>query len=118
MKDKNQPNKNSIKKNSFSKNIMAMTLLTAVLLFGYIYTLEKVKSLSMEKIRKEEELIGKREQLEAQLVEIQQLSSEERIVDIAVDSIGLIRSLKPFETIPVNSMRVKQIKEIIERKYE
>ncbi|MFC2134517.1 hypothetical protein ACFLTH_07865 [Bacteroidota bacterium] len=105
-------------KNSFSKHLIVIAGLTAFSLFSYIYILEEVKAHSRIRIRKEEELVGKRDKLEAKLVEVQQLSSEERIVKIAEDSLGLIRSLKPFEVISVNESQVKQIKEIVDKNYE
>lgn len=105
-------------KNSFSKYLITIIILVAAFLFGYIYLMEEVKVQGRIRIRKEEELIGKRDKLEAKLVEVQQLSSEERIVKIAVDSLGLIRSLKPFETITVSKREIRQIKEIVEKSYE
>ena len=106
------------RKNSFSKHLIIIAGLTAFFLFSYIYILEEVKANSRMKIRKEEELIGKKDKLEAKLVEVQQLSSEERIVKIAEESLGLIRSLKPFEIISINENQVKQIKKIVDKKYE
>lgn len=105
-------------KNSFSKHLIVIAGLTAFFLFSYIYILEEVKAHSRKKIRIEEELVGKKDKLEEKLVEVQQLSSEERIVKIAEDSLGLIRSLKPYEIISVNKNQINQIKKIVDKKYE
>lgn len=106
------------KKNSLSKYVIILAVMITLLLFGYIYVMQGVKTLSTQKVRKEEELIGKRDQLEVRLVEAQQLSSEERIVKIVSDSLGLERSLKPYEVLNVSRSQIKQIEEIIEKKYE
>ena len=103
---------------SFAKNLVILTVIIVVLLFSYVYLLEEVRAYSKNKIRKEEELLGKKDELEARLVEVQKLSDEERIVKIAEDSLTMVRSLKPFEIIPVSKNQIRQIEDIISKKYE
>jgi hypothetical protein len=50
--------------------------------------------------------------------DLKSLQSEERIVRIASDSLGLVRSLKPFDEIIIDNNRVKQIEKIVNEDYD
>jgi cell division protein FtsL len=51
--------------------------------------------------------------LSAQLVEIQKLSSKERITKIAKERLGLINPLGPFEVLKINNNTVNTVDEVV-----
>ncbi len=52
------------------------------------------------------------------MVEVQQLSSEDRIVKLAGDVSGLVRAGKEMEYITISKEQIKKIELIVKRKYE
>ncbi|MDZ7765213.1 MAG: hypothetical protein U5K00_12420 [Melioribacteraceae bacterium] len=50
--------------------------------------------------------------------ELKRLQNETRIVRIASDSIGLVRSLKSFDEISIDYNRVKQVEDIVNKEYD
>lgn len=107
-----------MKKNSFLKNLIFITAGVAAVLLIYVFVLAEIKTLSKEKVRTQDLLSEKKNKIEAAQVEIQKLTAEERIVRIATDSLGMVRSAQPFETINVNKSQIEQIEKIVNSKYE
>ena len=50
--------------------------------------------------------------------DLKSLQSEERIVSIAQDSLGMVRSLQPFDEVIIDGDRVKQIEKIVNEEYD
>ena len=106
------------KPNTFLSNLLIIAVSFAAIMLIYVFVLAEVKGLNKEKIRLEERLVVNKNKLETRMVEVQRLTTEERIANIASDSLGLIRALKPFETIRINPVQLKKIEEIVNGKYE
>jgi cell division protein FtsL len=104
-------------KNSFVKIFFLIVLFTATL-FVYEMTLAEIEVMNKDKIKLSEIFNEKKNIIETKQVEVQKLSSEERIIRIASDSLGLIRSRSPFEILNVDKSQIEQLEKIINSKYE
>ncbi|MBN2571499.1 MAG: hypothetical protein JXA68_05175 [Ignavibacteriales bacterium] len=78
-----------------------IVVISLVILLGYVLIVSKIKSLTLEKQILTEILYKNENQVNILSVEIQKLSTQERIVYIAVNKLGLIQSTEPFEDILV-----------------
>lgn len=106
------------KRNSFAGRLIAITVIIITALFVYLFTLNEIKALKKEKDLLENKLSERVNKLEAKLVEVQKLSSEDRISHLAKTELGLVHSSKPFEKIYIDKNEVEQIKKIVNGKYE
>jgi hypothetical protein len=78
----------------------------------------EIKRNTREKIFKQDSLNVKLNRIEAKQVKIQELTSLDRIVRFAADSLGLIRPEKNLEIIQVSKNQIGQIEKILKEKYE
>lgn len=106
------------KPNTFLSNLLIIAASFAAIMLIYVFVLAEVKGLNKERVRLEDRLVVNRNKLETRIVEIQRLTGEERIAHIASDSLGLVRALKPFDTIRINRVQLKKLEEIVNGKYE
>ncbi len=105
-------------KNLGLKKIITFILFVSVVLFIYVMVLSEIKNLNLEKLKKTELLAERKNKIELTKVEKQKLMTEERIVKIAADSLGLIKAAEQFETINVSKNQIKGIQNIVNEKYE
>lgn len=84
----------------------------------YVFNLQKVKSLYNVKNSKEEDLRKQLNEYNRVLVAYQQMSSEERIVKFATDSLGLIKSDSEFDKLIMNDYELKELLEKAGDKYD
>lgn len=106
------------KKKSFSSNYLIIAVTALVFVFSHLFLNAEIKGLSKSIIEKGQELDQKNNKLDEVTVELQRFSSEERIVRIAKDSLGLVRSLKPVDVITISEKQVFQINRLVNKKYE
>lgn len=90
----------------------------AFFLFSYVVLLSEIKRINRDKISRQEALNERINRVEAKMVEIQKLTSENRIVKLAQDSLGLIRPNENLETITVSKEQLNQIQKLINEKYD
>lgn len=105
-------------KSSFLKNLIFGTVGAALLLSAYVFFHEENRVMIKDKIAREEVLHERRNKLKAKLVEVQKLTSEERIIKLASEELGMIRIHEVVDTLFVNKDEVKKIERIIAGKYE
>ncbi len=106
------------KKTSFVKNLVFGTFAAALILSLYVFIHEENRAMLNDKIAKEEILHERRNKLEEKQVEVQKLTSEERIIKLASEKLGMIRIHEVVDTIFVNKNEIKQTENIIVGKYE
>ena len=106
------------KNNTFVGELFFFMILLIGSLFIYLFALSEIKVLSKEKDNLENLVSQKTNDKEQLLAELQILSSEDRIVRIAADSIGLVRSSKIYESIYVDELIIDRVGKIVEDKYE
>ena len=105
------------KKNTFL-SILLLTLLVLVLsIFVYLFSVNEIKAMNKKKNQLIEKLTERTNKLETRIVEVQRLSSENRIVKMAKE-MGLIRSTKQYEIIYIDSDQINQVNRIVNSKYE
>ena len=90
----------------------------AFFLFSYVVLLSEIKRMNREKISKQEALNERINRVEVKMVEIQKLTSENRIVKFAQDSLALFRPSENLETITISKEQIDQIQKIINEKYD
>ncbi len=66
----------------------------------------------------EEELGALQNRMEIRIAEVQKLQSEDRIVNLASERLGMIRIDKPLEELFVSQEKINRIKKIVNSKYE
>jgi len=87
-------------------------------LFIYVFGMTEIRSLNKDMAQIEDELSSLQNILEQKIVEVQKLSSEERIVKIAEEKLGLVRENKPLDNLFVSKNKIRQIEKIVNSKYD
>ena len=105
-------------KGSSLKSFIVIVASISMILLSYVVMRSEIKRMTREKIMKHDMLNGKLNRIEAKLVEIQKLTAEERIVKIALDSLGLIRPVENLEMISVSKDQIMQMENFLKVKYE
>jgi cell division protein FtsL len=105
-------------KGSSLKNFIAIVVIISLVLLGYVIVRSEIKRINREKITKQDMLNERFKRIETMLVEVQKLTSEEVIVKIAQDSLGLIRPSENLEMISVSKDQIKQIEKLLNEKYD
>lgn len=106
------------KKTSFVKNLVFGTLAAAIILSLYVFIHEENRVMLKDKIAREELLHQKRNKLKEKQVEVQKLTSEERIIKLASEKLGMTRTHEVVDTLFINKDLVNQTEKIIAGKYE
>ena len=88
------------------------------IVFLYLFLQTEIKFLYKDIDQKEKELAVMQSRLETELVEIQKLSAEGRIVEIAKTRLGMVRISKSVKNIYLSNLKINQIKRIVDSKYE
>jgi|GEM_PF-1942659 len=86
--------------------------------FVYVYTYEGIKDFKKNKLESEEIIRQKDNFINTLTASIQLLESEDRIVDFAIDSLGMRLPLTLPDTFYVNRAEVIRIEKIVLDKYE
>lgn len=107
-----------MKQGSSIKNFIVLIVAAAVMLFIYVASVTEIKRMNKEKIVKKELLNEKMNRLEAKIVDVQKLTSEERIVKFAQDSLGLIRPTENLDSIIISKDQADQIEKMLKEKYD
>lgn len=87
-------------------------------LFLYVFIMTEIRSLNKEMAQIEDEISSLQNILEQKIVEVQKLSSEERIVKIAEEKLGLVREGKQLDNLFVSKNKIHQIEKIVNSKYD
>ena len=100
------------------KKFLLVIMLVLGTLFGHLILTAKIKVLNKQAEILNARLARTQDELDAKIVLLQKLSSEERIVKIARQKLGLVRANKPFEKIYVNENKIKRLEKLVKAKYE
>ena len=105
------------KKNNFIKNFVFFFGFAVIVLFVYVFLLTEIKSMTKSKSLKQEELIDKKNKIEMNRVELQKLTSEERIVSFAQDSLSMFRPGTEIDSVTVNKQQLMYIINKLNERY-
>lgn len=97
--------------------ILGLIMLTSFFLLN-AFVRKEIKNLNNEIAKAEQELKVRNQTIEDLLVAVQVESREDRIVPLAQEKLGLIRSKANFDSLRVNKQQIDQIKNIINAKYD
>lgn len=115
---KKRVNKKTKNKGSFTILFFYFILPSVAIVFLYLILQTEIKFLYKEIDQKEKELEILQSKLEIELVEVQKLSAEGRIIEIAKDRLGMVRINNSVENIYLSDLKINQIKRIVDSKYE
>jgi len=102
---------------SLKKFILGVTAISLIM-FAHVILITEIKRINSEKITKREILNGKLNLVKAKFVDVQMLTSEEKIVKYAQDSLSMIRPTENLENIIVPKDQIKQIEKLVNEKYD
>ena len=106
-------------KSSFLKNLIFLFALVCLWIFPHLFLSSEI-DLSKNRIQTLQADLKAFDDKIERLVEqdLRYYQREDRIVNIAADSLGLVRSLRPFDEINIDAERVEQIKKIVNEEYD
>jgi hypothetical protein len=107
-----------MKQGSSLKNFILGVAVISLIMFAHVLLITEIKRINSEKIKKLEILNGKLNVEKAKYVGVQMLTSEERIVKFAQDSLALIRPKENLEIITVPKDQINQIEKLVNEKYD
>jgi cell division protein FtsL len=104
------------------KPIIAFSLFVlvvfAVVILGYVGIKLECEQLAKQKSLSQEKLIAVNNNKTNLIAEVQFLSSEERIVSIAQDELGLIKRTESRLTLTLDKSKVDELDNFLKEKYE
>lgn len=106
-------------KGGFLRNLGLFIALICLWIFPHLYLSTEIDVMKNKERNLNLDIKAKSDLIE-RLVErqIKPLESADRIVPYAQDTLGLVRSLQPFDEIEISSERIKQIEIIVNEDYE
>ncbi len=108
--------------NKGSKSKIAFTLFIFVVFtllgLGYVSIKLKCEALTKEKILAEEKLSAFKNTRISLIASQQFLTSEERIVDIAQNELGMVKNTGTQMVLKVSKNKIEEINKILKEKYE
>ncbi|HET56512.1 MAG TPA: hypothetical protein ENN33_15045 [Ignavibacteria bacterium] len=106
-------------KSNFLKNLIFLSALVCLWIFPHLFLSSEIRLLKREEQNLQSKLKVINDKIERIIAqELRTLQSEERIVRLGIDSLGLVRALKPFDEIVIDANRIKQIEKIVNRNYD
>lgn len=105
-------------KGSSLKNFIVIVASISIVLLSYVVVRAEIKRITREKIMKLDMINERVNRIETKLVEIQKLTAEDKIVKLALDSLGLIRPKEKLEIITVSKDQIAQMEKLLKVKYE
>ena len=85
---------------------------------GYVFVKKEIKNLTKTIGDSELSLKVEKGKIDELAVNIQKYSSEGRIVSFAKDSLNIIRTNQPFDTIDVDENKILKIEQLVNSKYD
>lgn len=106
-------------KSNFVKNLVFLFALICLWIFPHLFLSSEIDLLKNQEQNLQTSLKALNDKIERMIErDLKSLQSEERIVRIAQDSLGLVRSLQPFDEVVIDGNRVKQIEKIVNEEYD
>lgn len=106
-------------KSNFLKNLIFLSALICLWIFPHLFLSSEIDLLKNQEQNLLVSLKALNDKIE-RLIErdLKSLQSEDRIVRIAADSLGLVRSIQPFDEVVIDGNKVKQIEKIVNESYD
>ncbi|MBM4170580.1 MAG: hypothetical protein FJ214_01765 [Ignavibacteria bacterium] len=100
------------------RNFIIIVIALAIIVFAYVATLNEIKNLNKDKLTKVEQLNALNNKIEANIVQVQKLTSEDRITKFAIDSLQMKKPTTNIEVVIVSRDQIKQLEKILQEKYD
>ena len=115
---KKQNSRKSNKKGFFGRVVLYAIAPIVGSIFIFLILNTENRYLYKEITLLEEELGAVQNRLESRLAEVQKLESEDRIVALASERLGMIRIDEQIEQLFISQEKINRIKRIVDSKYE
>lgn len=103
---------------TFMPTLIYVLVIVTSSLFVYVFTKSEVRKMLRNKDLLQEKLVEKHNQIEASLVEMQKLSTEERIVELAQAQLSMIKNIDKPKVIKISKEKLEEVQEIVRLEYE
>lgn len=101
-----------------AKDLLFAASIVAVFALLHVFLIGETQKTNNQIEKKKLALDLKHNELQQRIVLKQKFEAEDRIVNIASDSLGLIRSDNPYELLRVDKKEIKKIEKIIADKHD
>lgn len=98
--------------------VLFLLVTYSLLVLGYVGVKLECELLTKDKVESQKILDSKKNYQVSLIAELQNLSSEERIVKIAADELNMIKRTEPKMMIVVDKEKINKLNEILKEKYE
>jgi len=105
-------------KKSFLIYSFVTALSAALTVIAYIYLKLENDSLSKSKVLLSDQLSAKQNVKVELIVEVNKLESEDRIIKLAEDRLGLVRISEDVKSITVDKARFQRLSEMVKEKHD
>ncbi|MDO8550373.1 MAG: hypothetical protein Q7S39_09520 [Ignavibacteria bacterium] len=98
--------------------VLFLLVTYSLLILGYVGVKLECELLTKEKFDAQQILDSKKNKQVSLIAEVQNLSSEERIVKIASEELNMIKRIEPKILLTVSKEKIEKINETLKEKYE
>jgi len=102
----------------FIFSVLFLLVAYSLLLLGYVGVKLECEILTKKKVESQKLLDSKKNKQVSLIAEVQYLSSEERIVNIASEELNMIKRKEPKIKLTVSKHKIDKINEFLKEKYE
>ena len=99
-------------------SVLFLLVIYSMLALGYVAVRQECERLTKEKVENQKALDSKLTEQVNLIADVQSNSSEERIVKIASEELGMIKRTEPEILLKVSKEKIDNVEEALKEKYE
>ena len=99
-------------------SVLFLLVIYSMLALGYVAVKQECERLTKEKVENQKALDSKLNEQVNLLADVQSNSSEERIVKIATEELGMVKRTEPEILLKVSKGKIDDVEEALKEKYE
>ena len=99
-------------------SVLFLLVIYSMLALGYVAVRQECERLTKEKVENQKALDSKLTEQVNLIADVQSNSSEERIVKIASEELGMIKRTEPEILLKVSKEKIDEVEEALKEKYE
>ncbi len=99
-------------------SVLFLLVIYSMLALGYVAVRQECERLTKEKVENQKALDSKLTEQVNLIADVQSNSSEERIVKIATEELGMVKRTEPEILLKVSKEKIGEVEEALKEKYE
>ncbi len=99
-------------------SVLFLLVIYSMLALGYVAVKQECERLTKEKVENQKALDSKLNEQVNLIADVQSNSSEERIVKIATEELGMVKRTEPEILLKVSKEKIDDVEEALKEKYE